>query len=546
MPCGGPKGAILDHVAFSHPYFSSYAVLPALVALGVACSNAPSHDSAPNDPNTVGGKADNGNDGGQAETVSIIILHTSDEHGWLDAYAPEGATKVRGGVANLLGLWRAEEHLLDGSHVVLSGGDNLSGPAVSTWFRGEPAVEAMNLVGYQASVIGNHEFDFGVDGLRDRITQARCPYLGANIIDESTGAIADFALPHVMIPHRGVNVGVIGVTTPDTATDAHPLKIAGLRFEDIATTLKEHVPVVRDEGADVVVVLAHACCPELEDAAEGLGVDVDLMFGAHCHRRSRTEVEGIPIICSGSYWRYYSRVELTYNRVSGEVESYEASVPEVAYEIDDEPIAADPELQLVVDGWTQRAREELGAPVGYGTAEIENASWTMANWITDSWLWAFPEADIAIEIFGGMRQSIPAGSFTEYEVVGMLPFDNVIYQVELTGAQVIANLDRATTDCQFRTACYPAVAGIRYVRDNDVFRVTLPDGTPLDPEGMYRVLVNDFLYYGGVNYDLMDHEAPIVDTGTFTRQPVMEYTRALETSAGNPLESLLDAAPRDR
>ena len=60
------------------------------------------------------------------------------------------------------------------------------------------------------------------------------------------------------------------------------------------------------------------------------------------------------------------------------------------------------------------------------------------------------------------------------------------------------------------------------------------------------MLVNDFLYYGGVNYDLMEHEEPIVDTGVFTRQPVIEYTRALETSEENPLDSLLDSAPRDR
>ena len=124
------------------------------------------------------------------------------------------------------------------------------------------------------------------------------------------------------------------------------------------------------------------------------------------------------------------------------MEDYEASVPEVAYKVDEEPIESDAELQLLVDGWTQRAHEELGTPVGYNVAEIEKANWTMANWITDSWLWAFPEADIAIEIFGGMRQSIPTGPFSEYDVVGMLPFDNVIYQVELTGAQVIANLDR--------------------------------------------------------------------------------------------------------
>ena len=60
-------------------------------------------------------------------------------------------------------------------------------------------------------------------------------------------------------------------------------------------------------------------------------------------------------------------------------EDYEASVPEVAYKVDEEPIESDAELQLLVDGWTQRAHEELGTPVGYNVAEIEKANWTMAK-----------------------------------------------------------------------------------------------------------------------------------------------------------------------
>ena len=101
----------------------------------------------------------------------IVVLYTNDEHGWLSE------SDYSDGGAKLFGLWRDQEgYTAESNFLILSGGDNWTGPAVSTWFKGESMLEVMNEIGYAASAIGNHEFDFTVDVLKQRITEAIFPY----------------------------------------------------------------------------------------------------------------------------------------------------------------------------------------------------------------------------------------------------------------------------------------------------------------------------------------------------------------------------------
>ncbi|MBN1582853.1 MAG: bifunctional metallophosphatase/5'-nucleotidase, partial [Anaerolineae bacterium] len=141
-----------------------------LVLLVLACTTTPD-GSEPVSTETV--------QGGQ-DVRRLVILYTNDEHGWMEAAGEMG--HETGGAAELLGLWRDKEgYTRDGPYLILSGGDMWTGPAISTWFAGEPMAEAMNVMGYGAAAVGNHEFDFGLDGLRARSAQATFPFLSANI-----------------------------------------------------------------------------------------------------------------------------------------------------------------------------------------------------------------------------------------------------------------------------------------------------------------------------------------------------------------------------
>ena len=144
----------------------------------------------------------------------LTVLYTNDEHGWM-----EGASQGQG-AANLLGLWREKEgYTPDGPFLILSGGDNWTGPAISTWFQGQSMVEVMNAMGYAASAVGNHEFDFGLDVLKTRISEAHFPYVSANLrYQRDNSTPSDLGIqPYVVIDVNSLRVGITGLTTYATS-----------------------------------------------------------------------------------------------------------------------------------------------------------------------------------------------------------------------------------------------------------------------------------------------------------------------------------------
>ena len=126
------------------------------------------------------------------ELVDITIFHTSDEHGWLEPSRPPGSLNVVGGAANIRSWILEKEGFSSSSYLLLSSGDNWTGPAISTWFAGAPMVEAFNVTGYDAIAIGNHEFDFGRSVMLQRFDTSEAPYLGANIRDIGTKRLPFF------------------------------------------------------------------------------------------------------------------------------------------------------------------------------------------------------------------------------------------------------------------------------------------------------------------------------------------------------------------
>ncbi|MBN1964868.1 MAG: metallophosphatase, partial [Anaerolineae bacterium] len=198
-----------------------------------------------------------------ADVVRLTILHTSDEHGWLQPYTPYGENITQGGAANVGGWWAEIEAYDPASTIILSGGDNWTGPSISTWFYGQPVVEVFNLLSYDASAIGNHEFDFGLDEMEARFAEAAYPYLSANIRDGATGDPASFAQPYALLERQGLTIAVIGLTSTRTPSVTHPQNVAGLGFMDYSSALDTYLPEVEAAGAEVVIILAHACTSEV-------------------------------------------------------------------------------------------------------------------------------------------------------------------------------------------------------------------------------------------------------------------------------------------
>ena len=181
----------------------------------------------------------------------------------------------------------------------------------------------------------------------------------------------------------------------------------------------------------------------------------------------------------------------------------------------------------------QEAEKALGEVIGYSKNGI-GRGWPLFNLLMDSWLWAYPEADIAISNFGGFREAIPPGEITRADIVATWPFKNEIVSVELTGKQVLENL----------LCCGGAVAGLTYRRAGDRVTATLKNGRAVDPGSIYRVLVNSFMYAGGDRYLFQTQNPKGYNLGVQMQEPVIKWIQSQNTSPKRPLESLLDSSER--
>ena len=218
-------------------------------------------------------------------------------------------TAGSGGADGLLRRWeRSEGYRPDGAFLVISSGDMWTGPAISTVLEGKSMVDVMNALGYRAATLGNHDFDFGQDVIRQRRQEANFPFLGANIRVRSTGDLPDYLEPYTLIDVNAIRVGILGVTTVETPVDTRPANVEDLEFRPYAEALEKYVPEIRAAGADLIIVAGHMCGTELEalaDTAAALGVAV--IAGGHCHARINEVLDGVRLIESESFLQGYTR-----------------------------------------------------------------------------------------------------------------------------------------------------------------------------------------------------------------------------------------------
>jgi 5'-nucleotidase / UDP-sugar diphosphatase len=448
----------------------------------------------------------------------ITILYTNDEHGWISE------TNDADGAAKLMGVWKdVEDYTATGPFLILSGGDNWTGQAISTWFQGQSTVETMNTMGYDAVAIGNHEFDFQVSGLRQRVAQADFPYLSANIRLKSDNSIPDFAQAYVLQEVNGILVGIIGLTTTSTSYSTFPTYVEDYNFIPYRDALEEWTPQIWAEGAEIVLCVAHICGYEMEELvslASQLGIT--MIGGGHCNELiSDVRANGTVALIEGG-WRmgHYARLDIWYNQEEMFVSDLVAATRE------NRGGTPDAEVESVVNTWELATMEALGDVIGYTDIQIPRDSPQMQNLVTDSWLYNYPLADIAITNTGGIRQPIDAGEITWGDIVGVLPFNNNILELQLTGQQVIACLQNH------------AVAGM--TTSNGYWHA---DGTPFMLDSVYSVLTTDYLYLQPDNaFNSFDPDPYYTELNY--SQPTVDFILSLNTSTNNPLNNYLDYTPR--
>lgn len=458
----------------------------------------------------------------QRDIESLTILYTNDEHGWM-------AGKQNGSsAAELVDLWRElEGYGEDENILVISGGDNWTGPAISTWFDGQGMVETMNALDYDASTIGNHEFDFGLIQLKARISEAGFPYLSANLRDKSTGEIPhDLGIqPYTLLNINNLNVGIIGLTTLSTPVTSNPANLERFIFIDYSTALREYVPLMRSEGAKIIIVIAHVCADELVALSkEVVDLNIPFMGGGHCHQAFSKRTGNTVIQLGGADLVGYAYTRITVNPENGDISISDYGLRKNTG--GDE----DPVISAIIQKWQAKTDGELNNEIGYLKKEIYKGSTEMQTMVTESWLIAYPNADIALNNMGGFREGLPSGRLTLAHIINMLPFDNYLVEAHLTGNQLEKVLEEYGNQ--------PAIGGMKWLKGRWVLNKT---DQPLISAQIYSVLVNDFMYAGGDGYTLLAQFDPdAYNTGIDWRQPVIDWIRARKSNVDNPLDKWIN------
>jgi 5'-nucleotidase/UDP-sugar diphosphatase len=464
---------------------------------------------------------------------TVTLFYTSDEHGYIE---PErDGTRSYGGAAMLMtGLRRAGYDPGSDASLLLSGGDMWSGAAISSWFQGVPALQVAGAMGYNAAAIGNHEFDLGMDKFLENEKIADFPFLAANIIETGSGKQPQFVHPYILKDINGVKTAVIGLAGVFTPSIVVPSNIKGLEFTGYEKALRESVHAARSEGAELAVVIAHVCPNELRKLAPvAAELSIPLLAGGHCHTLENFVQDGVRIIGAGNHMRDFARVDITLDAGTGKVLNTKADLTPVENSLNGNPLRPDAAISAIVSEWSAKIEKELGGTIGYSENGVA-IGWPLYNLLVDSWLWAYPQADIAISNFGGYRQGIPAGTIKRSDIVSIWPFPNELVEVDLTGRQIMDNLE----------CCGGAVSGITYKKSGGGVVVNLKNGRPLDPGATYRVLVNSYIYEEGDKYLFSKQNPAGRYIGINFRDPAIDWILSKKTAPGRPLEMLLDAFPR--
>ncbi|RMG14162.1 MAG: bifunctional metallophosphatase/5'-nucleotidase [Deltaproteobacteria bacterium] len=469
-----------------------------------------------------------------SQGTSLTVFFTTDEHGQLLPREKDGET-VSGAVNLTYQLERLGYHAGDPGMLLLSGGDSWTGPAVSTYFQGASTVEVFNLLGYDAAALGNHDLDFGQATFTERARQAHYPILAANVHRSDGGKLAGLS-SFVVVEVHGTRVGIVGLGNPRTPHIALAENVAGLRFDPPGPALRETVPMARAAGAQVVLALTHLCGPDLLELTPiASELDVAVMLGGHCHEEMQARKDGVLVVEGGHYLESVYRLVLRADPGSGRLLDAEVQ----RHPITGAPAAAPSKLMravgAVVSRWEAKVQKVLGQVIGYSHRGVDLGPGLYAM-VTDAWLAAIPQAQIALSNTGAFRQAIAPGSITLADVLAVLPFENTLILTTVTGRQLLENL----------ACCGGAVAGLTYERKGGVVRAWLPDGKPLDPSARYRVLINSFMYGGGDGYLFGEQDPNAEDTSIHWRDPVIDWIRRQHTSEARPLEALLDQRERFR
>ena len=485
------------------------------------------------------------------QPVKVKVLAINDFHGNLlpplggirvkDPANPGKTLNVPAGGAEHLATAVAQMRAQNPNHVFVAAGDLVGAtPLLSALFRDEPTVEALSLMGLEASAVGNHEFDKGAAELL-RLQNGGCSgadsckgpapfkgaayqYLAASTVVNSSGKT--LLPPYFIKRFEGIPMAFIGLTLKGTPAIVVPAGVAGLTFRDEADTVNELVPLLQKQGIEAIAVLIHEGgvpvgdyneCPGISgpivDIVKKLDKAVDLVISGHTHRAYNCRIEGRLVTSGDKYGTIVTQIDLLLDPVSRDVLSAVADNVIVRTDTFAKSAAMTAHIaqyERLVVPLAKRVVGRVGAALprdGNGAGES-----ALGQVIADAQLAATQDAGAQIALMnpGGIRAALalPADGLVRYEdIFSVQPFYNNLVTVTLTGAQVLQLLEQQWQGQGSGGRIMHVSKGFSYQYDTTraLGQRVLPgsvrlNGQALDASASYRVTANAFMAGGGDNF----------------------------------------------
>ena len=497
------------------------------------------------------------------KTYAITVMHTNDHHGrfWQNSDG-EGGMAAR---KTLVDSIRAEVASAGGYSLLLDGGDVNTGVPESDLQEAVPDFKGMNLLGYDAMAVGNHEFDKTPATLDMQRKLASFPLLSANIYRKGERMFA----PYQIFNMGGVRVAVMGLTTDDTQKLGNPAHMQDIEFRSPIQEAARLVPELRNK-ADLVFATTHM--GHYENGRHGIQAPgdvemartvngLDLVVGGHSHdpvcMRAQNTVEtehepGAPcqpdrqngtwIVQANEWGKYLGRADFAYRNGTFTLVKYalipinlKKTVPHgsggttrVNYTA---PIAQNTEMLALLQPYQDFGQRTLSVAVGSSDAKLDGDRATVRKATTNLGVLigqAMVEkthSDFAIVNSGGIRDSLPAGTITYKDILKVQPFGNTLATLTLTGAQVWDYLNVAAGMSQ-GAGGFPHFFGLDLVITAGKISQARVQGVPLDPARIYKMVVNNFVAVGGDGYPNMAAHASYVNTGFVDADVLRDFIAA--------------------
>ncbi|EAY9572588.1 bifunctional UDP-sugar hydrolase/5'-nucleotidase [Salmonella enterica] len=500
------------------------------------------------------------------KTYKITILHTNDHHGhfWRSEYGEYGLAAQK----TLVDSIRKEVAQEGGSVLLLSGGDINTGVPESDLQDAEPDFRGMNLIGYDAMAVGNHEFDNPLTVLRQQEKWAKFPFLSANIYQKSTGE--RLFKPWAIFTRQDIKIAVIGLTTDDTAKIGNPEYFTDIEFRKPAEEAKVVIQELNmNEKPDVIIATTHMGHYDNGDHGSNAPGDVEMarslpagslemIVGGHSqdpvcmaseNKKQVNYVPGTPcapdkqngiwIVQAHEWGKYVGSADFEFRNGEMKMVNYQLIPVNLKKKVTWDngkservlytpEIAENPQMLSLLTPFQNKGKAQLEVKIGSVNGLLEGdrskvrfVQTNMGRVILAAQI-ARTGADFGVMSGGGIRDSIEAGDITYKSVLKVQPFGNIVVYADMSGKEVV---DYLTAVAQMKpdSGAYPQFANVSFVAKEGKLTDLKIKGEPVDPAKTYRMATLSFNATGGDGYPRIDNKPGYVNTGFIDAEVLKEF-----------------------